>query len=60
MNMTIEWSRPCECGAPRQRNNRPASRYRLVLVRAMANAEPSAPARRSASIAERHLPRTLN
>jgi hypothetical protein len=58
MDMTIEWLRPYSFGA--QRHVSPASRYRLVLVRAMANAEPSAPARRSASIADRHLPRTLN
>jgi hypothetical protein len=60
MDTTIEQARPCERGAPRQRHSFTASRYRVALVRAMAHAEPSVPARRSASIADRHAPRVMN
>jgi hypothetical protein len=50
----------CDCGARLARPGRPASQYRRVLARAMACAAPSAPARRSASISDRHLPQALN
>jgi hypothetical protein len=61
MTMKTESLRLCACGASRDRGVRTAvSQYRKVLARAMADALPSAPPRRSASIADRHLPRTLN
>jgi hypothetical protein len=57
--MKTESLRTCEC-ARASRVGRPPSEYRTVLVRAMAHAAPSAPPRRSASIADRHQAQALS